>query len=127
MQRDLERDIIPMARAEGKQGCFAVYHADHPEKIVSRPQAWPSPPGAFWRRARFEQTRRKSDDCSPERKVGLLPCPNEPRLTRRAGRGEILARDDWKRTPEQRRVCKALEKVAAEVGASNIAVGGFFA
>lgn len=55
------------------------------------------------------------------------PVPERSMADKPTGRGEILARDDWKRTPEQRRVCKALEKVATEVGASNIAVGELLA
>lgn len=97
------------------------------ENILSCPQAWLSLPGAFSHPERFEQMRKKSDDCNREKKVGLLPSLKEAWLTSRTGRGEILARDDWKRTPEQRRVCKALEKVATEVGASNIAVGELLA
>lgn len=32
----------------------------------------------------------------------------------------------WERTPEEREVCLALEKVAAEVGAQNISAGKTF-
>ncbi|KAF5314699.1 hypothetical protein D9611_007213 [Ephemerocybe angulata] len=31
-----------------------------------------------------------------------------------------MKRDDWERNEEERRVCKALEKVAAEIGAKSI-------
>lgn len=29
----------------------------------------------------------------------------------------------WERTPEQRKVCKVLEKVASEIGAKSITAG----
>lgn len=32
---------------------------------------------------------------------------------------------DWKRTPEERRVCLELEKIAKEIGAQNITSGAF--
>lgn len=34
-----------------------------------------------------------------------------------------MKRDDWERNEEERRVCKALEKVAAEIGAKSITAG----
>ena len=39
--------------------------------------------------------------------------------------GRKTASDAWERTPEQREVCKVLEKVADKVGAKNITAGRF--
>lgn len=35
----------------------------------------------------------------------------------------MLSSPEWERTPEQRKVCQALEQVAKEVGASDITSG----
>ncbi|TFY63859.1 hypothetical protein EVJ58_g2998 [Rhodofomes roseus] len=81
MQRDFERDIIPMARAEGM--ALAPWGVLASGKI----------------RTDAEEERRAQ--------------------TGERGRKD-MGSDDWKRTPAQRRVCQALEKVAKEVGAKSI-------
>ena len=40
-----------------------------------------------------------------------------------SGEGGRSTWGDWKRTPEQRKVCLELERVAHEVGANNITSG----
>ena len=40
-----------------------------------------------------------------------------------SGEGGRAVFGDWRRTDEQRKVCAALERVAAEVGASSITSG----
>ncbi|KAH9931474.1 aryl-alcohol dehydrogenase [Fomitopsis serialis] len=81
MQRDFERDIIPMARAEGM--------AIAPWGVLASGKV---------RTDQEEEQRSRSGE---------------------GGRKDMHS-DDWKRSPAQRKVCQALEKVAAEVGASNI-------
>ncbi|KZT63480.1 arylalcohol dehydrogenase [Daedalea quercina L-15889] len=81
MQRDFERDIIPLARAEGM--------AIAPWGVLA--------------------SGRIRTDEEEERRA----------RTGEGGRAD-MASDEWKRTPEQRAVCQALEKVAAEVGAKSI-------
>ena len=38
-------------------------------------------------------------------------------------KGRAIFAGDWMRTPEERKVCLELEKVAKEVGAQNITAG----
>ncbi|GJE93480.1 aldo/keto reductase [Phanerochaete sordida] len=79
MQRDFERDILPMALSEGM--------ALAPWNVLA---------GGKIRTDAEEQRRLES------------------------GEGGRALSGDWKRTEEQREVCLALEKVAAEIGAKNI-------
>ncbi|KAH9834863.1 arylalcohol dehydrogenase [Rhodofomes roseus] len=81
LQRDLEREIIPMARAEGM--AIAPWNVLAAGKIRTDAE---------------EERRRQSGE-----------------------HGRKIASDAWERTPEQREVCKVLEKIAGEVGAKSIA------
>nr|BAB83608.1 arylalcohol dehydrogenase [Trametes versicolor] len=80
LQRDLEREIIPMARAEGM--AIAPWNVLAAGKIRTDAE---------------EERRRQTGE-----------------------HGRKTASDAWERTPEQREVCKVLEKVAGKVGAKNI-------
>ncbi|OBZ68835.1 Aryl-alcohol dehydrogenase [NADP(+)] [Grifola frondosa] len=80
LQRDFERDIIPMARAEG---------------LALAP--WNVLGGGKIRTDEEEQRRRETGE-----------------------KGRTLLSDDWERTEDERKVCKALEEVAMQVGAKNI-------
>ncbi|KAI0943501.1 hypothetical protein AcW1_002650 [Taiwanofungus camphoratus] len=80
LQRDFERDIIPMARAEGM--ALAPWNVLAAGKIRTDAE---------------EERRRQTGE-----------------------KGRMLSSPEWERTPEQRKVCQALEQVAKEVGASDI-------
>ena len=59
LQRDFERDIIPMARAEGT--CSSAVHTRTGILLTYvGAQGWPSHHGTCWRVARFAQMRRRS-------------------------------------------------------------------
>ncbi|KAH9947747.1 aryl-alcohol dehydrogenase [Amylocystis lapponica] len=80
MQRDFEREIIPMARAEGL--------ALAPWNVLS---------------------------------AGKIRTDEEEERRRQTGeKGRMMIVSDWERTPEERKVCLALEEVAKQVGAKNI-------
>ncbi|KAI0922784.1 hypothetical protein AcV5_009668 [Taiwanofungus camphoratus] len=83
LQRDFERDIIPMARAEGM--ALAPWNVLAAGKIRTDAE---------------EERRRQTGE-----------------------KGRMLSSPEWERTPEQRKVCQALEQVAKEVGASDITSG----
>jgi len=80
LQRDFERDIIPMARAEGM--ALAPWNVLASGKIRSDAE---------------EERRRQTGE-----------------------NGRTFVDPNWERTPEQRQVCLALEKVASEVGAKSL-------
>ncbi|EPQ52456.1 Aldo/keto reductase [Gloeophyllum trabeum ATCC 11539] len=80
MQRDFERDIIPMARAEG---------------LALAP--WNVLAGGHIRTDEEEERRRQTGE-----------------------KGRTTWRGDWERNEKEKTVCKALEKVAAEVGTQHI-------
>ncbi|EMD38329.1 hypothetical protein CERSUDRAFT_153097 [Gelatoporia subvermispora B] len=80
LKRDFERDIIPMARAEGM--AIAPWDVLSAGKIRTDAE---------------EQQRLESGE-----------------------KGRVIWNSEWKRTPEQRKICLALEEVAAEIGAKSI-------
>ncbi|KZT08151.1 Aldo/keto reductase [Laetiporus sulphureus 93-53] len=80
LQRDFEREIIPMCRAQG----MAI-------------APWGVLAGGKIRSDEEEERRIKSGE-----------------------KGRVGFTSDWMRTPDERKVCQALEKVAAEVGAKSI-------
>ncbi|KAL6304738.1 Aldo/keto reductase [Sparassis latifolia] len=80
LQRDFEREIIPMARYEGL--ALAPWNVLGSGKIRTDAE---------------EERRRQTGE-----------------------KGRMLASTAWERTPEQRKVCLALEEVAAQVGAKSI-------
>ncbi|EJF65059.1 Aldo/keto reductase [Dichomitus squalens] len=80
LQRDFERDIIPMARAEG---------------LALAP--WNVLAGGRIRTDEEEERRRQTGE-----------------------NGRTANRPDWQRTPDERKMCKALEEVAKQVGAKSI-------
>ncbi|KAF9530346.1 Aldo/keto reductase [Crepidotus variabilis] len=80
MDRAFERDIIPMARAEGM--------ALTPWNILAEGKI---------RTDKEEERRRQTGE-----------------------KGRTVMNPNWERTEEQKNVCKALEKVAGEVGAKGI-------
>ena len=56
--------------------------------------------------------------------AGQIRTDAEEAARRESGeKGRMIFSTDWERTEDQRRVCAALEKVAAEVGAKAIQAG----
>ncbi|KAF9800946.1 hypothetical protein IEO21_10247 [Rhodonia placenta] len=56
--------------------------------------------------------------------AGRIRTDEEEERRRETGElGRRTASDEWERTPDQRKVCQALEKVAREVGATSITSG----
>ncbi|EMD37868.1 hypothetical protein CERSUDRAFT_136772, partial [Gelatoporia subvermispora B] len=82
LQRDFEREIIPMARAHG---------------LALSP--WNVLEGGKIRTDAEEEAKKQSQE---------------------KRRSLFFGNPDWQRTPEERRVCQALEKVAKQVGAKSI-------
>ncbi|EMD34675.1 hypothetical protein CERSUDRAFT_116863 [Gelatoporia subvermispora B] len=80
MQRDMEREIIPMCRAEGM--------ALAPWNVLA---------GGKIRTDAEEEKRRQTGE-----------------------KGRTIFGPDWERSPEERKVCLALEEVAKQVGVKNI-------
>jgi len=80
LQRDFEREIIPMARSEGM--ALAPWNVLAGGKIRSDAE---------------EERRRATGE-----------------------KGRTLMGPEWERTPEERKVCLALEEVAKQVGAKSI-------
>ncbi|KAI0643781.1 Aldo/keto reductase [Trametes meyenii] len=80
LQRDFERDIIPMVREEGL--------ALAPWNVLA---------------------------------AGRIRTDEEEEKRRETGeKGRTISRPDWERTENEKKVCKALEKVAQEAGAQSI-------
>lgn len=80
LQRDFEREIIPMARVEGM--ALAPWNVLGAGKIRTDAE---------------EERRRQTGE-----------------------KGRTLINKNWERTPEERKVCQVLEKIAAETGATSI-------
>ncbi|KAI0074921.1 aryl-alcohol dehydrogenase [Panus rudis PR-1116 ss-1] len=90
LNRDLERDIIPMAREEGM--ALAPWDVLAAGKIRTDAE---------------EQQRRETGEKGAN-------------LDRLGESGRTLTNPNWERTEAQREVCLALEKVAKEIGAKTI-------
>lgn len=101
MQRDFERDILPMAISEGKRqfipGGINQSLTCYPLGMALAP--WNVLAGGKIRTDAEEQKRLESGE-----------------------HGRAL-RDDWQRTPEERKVCLELERIAKEIGVQNITAG----
>lgn len=103
MERSFEREIIPMARAEGKQiiqlrsySCMEGLNGD----IGLALAPWAVLAGGKIRTDEEEERRRQTGE-----------------------NGRTMFLPDWERDEKEKKVCKALEKVAAEVGAKHITAG----
>ena len=55
--------------------------------------------------------------------AGKIRTDAEEEAREKSGEGGRAVFGDWRRTESQRKVCKALEEVAAEIGAKNIQSG----
>lgn len=57
--------------------------------------------------------------------AGKIRTDEEEQKRIESGEGGRSVFGDWKRTEEQRTICKGIEKVAKEVGAKHITSGAF--
>ncbi|EIN05972.1 Aldo/keto reductase [Punctularia strigosozonata HHB-11173 SS5] len=104
MERSFEREIIPMARSEGAPVFLPFFHTVDAE-TENRPldttglalAPWNVVAGGKIRTDEEEQRRRESGE-----------------------KGRTTFDPNWERTEDEKKVSKALEKVAAEVGAKHI-------
>jgi len=87
MERSFEREIIPMAKAEGM--------ALAPWNVLASGRI----------RTDEEEERRRN--------------------TGENGRADYTPESTWERTEKERIMCKALEKVAQEIGAKHITAGTY--
>ena len=99
LQRDFEREIIPMARAEGNLSASRTHEIGltHASSLGLALAPWNVLAGGKIRTDAEEQRRKESGE-----------------------KGRQISGPDWERTPEERKVCQALEKVAQEVGTKSI-------
>jgi aryl-alcohol dehydrogenase-like predicted oxidoreductase len=105
MERSFEREIIPMARSEGNN--HLVNKADDclTLKIIILGMAlapWNVLAGGKIRTDEEEERRRQTGE---------------------KGRTLALVPTDWERNEKERMVCKALEKIAVEIGTKHITSG----
>ena len=102
LERDFEREIIPMARYEGEafleaSGSYLAHDGARPGLALA---PW-NVLGAGKIRTDAEEERRKAS----------------------GEKGRAIMSPQWERTEDERKVCAALEKVAGEVGAKSITAG----
>ena len=105
MERSFEREIIPMARSEGNY--LTSFKADECRKLKKKNLGmalvpWNVLAGGKIRTDEEEERRRKTGE---------------------NGRTISLGASGWERNEREKKVCKALEKVAAEIGAKHITSG----
>ena len=100
LQRDLEREIIPMAKVEGM--AIAPWNVLAAGKVRTDAE---------------EEERRQTGEKGMHADMVLLRSV----LTSASGRTMMDPR--WERNETEKKIAKALEEVAAEVGASNIQAG----
>jgi len=100
MERSFEREIIPMARHEGRSLQFTsrIYLSDLFKGMALAPFRVLA--GGKIRTDEEEERRRQTGE-----------------------KGRTITGPDWERTEKERLVCNALEKVAKEVGAKYISSG----
>lgn len=102
LQRDIERDILPMCRHEGKYNLPSLIPSDmltmqHSPGIALT--LWNVLAGGHIRSDAEEEKRRQT------------------------GEGGRTVMGPWERTPSEKKVCDALEAIAKQVGAKHITAG----
>ncbi|KAI8989167.1 hypothetical protein BD414DRAFT_415083 [Trametes punicea] len=97
LQRDFERDIIPMAREEGL--------ALAPFNVLA---------GGRIRTDEEEERRRQTGE------KGQFVFRSRLGSIVKLSLGRTISRPDWERTENEKKVCQALEEVAKQVGATSI-------
>ena len=102
LERDFEREIIPMARSEGKRVLSSsLFGTDSSMGYAGMALApWNVLAGGKIRTDAEEQKRKQTGE-----------------------KGRQILSTEWERMPNERKVCAALEQVATEVGAKNITAG----
>jgi hypothetical protein len=104
LARDFERDIIPMARNEGRSQCFAAAKS-HSCCILKIGAGMALAPWDV-----LQSGRIRTDAEEDER--------------RRTGEhGRTLVSPKWERNADERKMAVALEHIAREVGAKSIQAG----
>lgn len=109
LERDFEREIIPMARAEGM--ALAPWNVLAGGKIRSDVE---------------EQRRRETGEKGACRSPGFLVRGAVANRTTHST-GRTAFNPDWERNEIERKVASVLEKVATQVGAPNIQAGTYVA
>lgn len=102
LSREFERETIPMARAHGEPRSASF--VDSVLKVGLREGMALAPWNVF------QQGKIRTDAEEEERR-------------KNGKEGRLGWGSSWERTEDQKKVCKALEKVAAEVGATSIRAG----
>lgn len=97
LQRDFERDIIPMARTEG-----TVSPQGYADTLLTNYEGLALAPFNVLAGGRI----RTDEEEERRRQTGEL--------------GRTISRPDWERTESEKKLCKALEDVAQQVGAKSI-------
>lgn len=105
MKRDFEREIIPMARAEGM--ALAPFNVLVNGKIRTDEE---------------ERKRRETGEHGQYYYYYYIRYATRHDAERHLP-GRTLSSYEWERTEAERRVCKVLEEVAAEVGTKSIQAG----
>ena len=108
LQREFERDVIPMARAEGM--------ALAPFTVLA---------GGRIRTDKEEEARKRTGE-NGACLTGGVRIVNLNSWILSCDIGRTIMRDDWERDEKERKVCKALEDVAQQVGAKSIQAGSSF-
>ena len=104
MKRSFERDIIPMARAEGQSRWAPQtrqYYSSH-FFIGLALAPWGAVGGGKFRTDAEEEERRQSGE-----------------------KGRMVLSTNWERNEDEKKICAALEKVAKEVGTPHITSGKY--
>lgn len=115
LERDIEREILPMCRHEGKSlsttSLPTLLDLGHPASFGSISgialTLWNVLAGGHIRTDAEEEARRQSGE-------------NGRSLF---GSTRLESFPTWERTEDEKKMCAALEKVAAEVGAKHITAG----
>lgn len=103
MSRDFEREIIPMARSEGGFPLHTHSSSLICVKLIGLALApWNVLAKGHIRSDEEEEARRRTGE---------------------HGRADVIIGQSWERNEDEKKMCKALEKVAGEVGAKHITAG----
>ena len=99
MKRSFERDIIPMARAEGwSRRAPQIQQYNSSRFFIGLALApWGAVGGGKFRTDAEEEERRQSGE-----------------------KGRMVLSTNWERNEDEKKICAALEKVAKEVGTPHI-------
>ena len=115
-----------MARAEGEKSLIpdnaAGQWADHVHNL----QVLLLRHGMSLPQARSGLMQKRNAVGRQARKVRKLPCSVVEQELTCVSAGRVLYTTNWERTPEQRKVCLALEDVAKQLGVKSITAGLFF-